>query len=368
MEKFHKLLARQIRKYLGANPPDGENISAFLDAVNDSYAHYEKDRELLDRSSGIAFQELAEAASRLKKEAEMRRAAIQNLKQALETLRSSSEDLEQLEFDESHLVDLAEVIRGQIGKRRQAEEKMAEQNAILIKINAELDRFVYSASHEMRAPLNSIMGLIGLTRNEKDKEVANGYLALMERSISKLDRFTQAIIEYSKNSRMDLRIREINFKELVDEILDEIYIYQDIKAIKLETKFDLNGPFYSDADRIKLALSNLVRNAVQYADLRREKPFVNIQVAKNSWCTEICVEDNGRGIPTEHLPNIFKMFFRVANDRPGSGMGLYIVKETVDILEGEVAVESQPGIGSRFLVKIPDLGKYMPGAQPATVS
>src|SRR5688500_16243322 len=95
------------------------------------------------------------------------------------------------------------------------EQILSTKNAELEKINAELDRFVYSASHELRAPLTSVLGLINLAELNLSPENKREYLEMMRTSINKLDSFIQDIIRYSKNSRLELEREKINFSNII---------------------------------------------------------------------------------------------------------------------------------------------------------
>jgi signal transduction histidine kinase len=124
---------------------------------------------------------------------------------------------------------------------------------------------------------------------------------------------------------------------------DEIDIIIDI-----DKKLTIN----TDETRLKVILNNLMANAIKYNNAEQE-PYVRISaVAKKEHCS-IEVKDNGRGIAKEFQPKIFDMFFRASDDSSGSGLGLYIVKETLDKLGGDISFNSEPRTGTTFTVNIP---------------
>jgi signal transduction histidine kinase len=229
-----------------------------------------------------------------------------------------------------------------------------EQNLALRKVNAELDRFVYSASHDLRSPLSSILGLISVAR--ADKENQGMYMDLMEKSVKKLDSFIRDIIEFSRNARLEVSPERIDFEKMFNDILDDLHFMDNYDKIKKTMNVRVDVPFYSDAKRLRVVLSNIVANAIKHHLTSRRDPSLDIRVSQNGNAGVVIeVSDNGPGIPPEHLENIFKMFFRATDRTSGSGLGLYIVKETVHRLNGEVTVTSQLDKGTTFTIALPSL-------------
>ena len=104
-------------------------------------------------------------------------------------------------------------------------------------------------------------------------------------------------------------------------------------------------------------LNNLISNAIRY---RSEKePLINVTVDVGPLAATMTIEDNGKGISSEHLPNICQMFYRGTDDGAGSGLGLYIVKETIDKLQGSVVIESEEGKGTSVTLVIPALSSSL---------
>ena len=237
-------------------------------------------------------------------------------------------------------------------KRVQVIEK---RNRELSKVNEELDKFVYSASHDLKAPLNSVLGLINIAKKDGNSGNTPLYLELVEKSVKRLERFISDIIDYSRNASASLKISRIPFEELVEEGLEEIR-YMDAKSdIRKEVSVRGEGDFYSDERRISVILNNLLSNAINYHDPRKEQMYIKINILYSATKAEIIVEDNGLGISKEHQKKIFNMFYRANEESKGSGLGLYIVKETLEKIKGEVLLTSKPWEGSRFLITLPSL-------------
>lgn len=227
------------------------------------------------------------------------------------------------------------------------------QNIKLKKVNAELDRFVYSASHELRSPLTSVLGIVSLAKEEQGD--VTEYLSHIENSVKRLDSFIKDIIDYSRNTRLDVAFEAINFDELITNILKDISYTEHFKKIENIYQNNLTEPFYSDSKRLKIALSNLINNAVKHHDPdQTEQPFVKVSLSSMDGMVKIIIEDNGPGIEPEHQEAVFKMFYRATVRTEGSGLGLYIVKEIIDRLEGKIKLNSTLGKGTRFEIILPN--------------
>jgi len=233
--------------------------------------------------------------------------------------------------------------------------RVEQRNTELHKLNNELDRFVYSTSHDLRAPLASILGLVNLSRLEdKNKDY---YINLIEQSVKKLDEFIREIIDYSRNARLDVEPTAIDFERLANSTLENLEYLDEQNAISKTISIINSYPFYSDKIRIGIILSNLLSNAIKYYNPAVTNPSVALTITLHQTQAIIRVTDNGIGIAEEHLETIFKMFFRGSDRSKGSGLGLYIVKETVEKLGGTITVQSTLNEGSTFEVVLPSLKK-----------
>jgi PAS domain S-box-containing protein len=239
-----------------------------------------------------------------------------------------------------------------ITERKTAELKIRKQNEELIKINQELDQFVYSAAHDLRAPIANVMGLVKLIRLEEISEMAQQYLALQEKSLEKLDEFIKSIVDYSRNSRLDLSKDEIDLDQFVNEVVDQYRFSENAEKLKIKINTKQNGLFVTDANRLSVVMNNLISNAVRYMDVEKKDCFLNVDVNVTDKQAVIEVSDNGIGIEKEHLESIFKLFYRASSGSKGTGIGLYIVKETIEKLKGKIAVDSEFGKGTKFTVTI----------------
>ena len=226
------------------------------------------------------------------------------------------------------------------------------QNSKLKKVNSELDRFVYSASHELRSPLTSIMGIVDLAKTETGD--LTEYLNHIQSSVKRLDEFIKDIIDYSRNTRLEITYEEVDFDSIVNNILIDISYTPNYPKITCRYNNALTEPYFSDVKRLKVALTNLITNAIKHhAPEETHDAFVHVDISRNKNHIIINIEDNGPGIPHEHQKAVFKMFYRATVRTEGSGIGLYIVKEIVEKLHGSITLQSQPGRGSKFQLKLP---------------
>jgi PAS domain S-box-containing protein len=256
--------------------------------------------------------------------------------------------------DESGQAEQFLFISNDITERKLFEEQLKLHNEELKKINAELDRFVYSASHDLRAPLVSILGLLNVARLDTEDQTKEKYFDMMELSVNKLDRFVKEIINYSRNSRLDIKLEKIEFRSLVQDVFDNFRYMEGADKVQLHIDIASESDFYSDSSRINVIFNNLISNAIRYRSHRREQHQIGIRVQVTRQEANIVVSDNGIGISPEYIGRIFEMFFRASYDNTGSGLGLYIVKESLNTLKGHIKVESVQGQGTTFTINIPN--------------
>jgi len=246
-------------------------------------------------------------------------------------------------------------IESDISERKAHQQALLDRNEELSKINAELDRFVYSASHDLRAPIASLLGLIEIARMEKDQDNMEKLLDMQKRSLQRLDHFIKDIVDHSRNTRLLVESEQINFENMINGSFEHLQFMETAEHIKKIISVELKAPFYTSPSRLEIILNNLISNALKYANPRRNDPFIEVRVKANANKAEIRVIDNGEGIPEEAKPKIFDMFYRASSNGMGSGLGLYIVKEAIQKIGGTITVNSEFGRGTEFVVEIPNM-------------
>lgn len=294
--EYHRLLKRQIKKYLENENSASVVPESFLDAVNEAYMTFETDYKQLDRTLEISSDELFRANQNLKK------------------------------------------------------------------VNEELDRFVYSASHDLKAPLSSLLGLIELFKMDiQNPENVAQYLQMMQTSITRLNKVILDLADFSRNERLEIKQKKIEFKDLIQEIIDSLKFIPNVSEIHFKINIQENTTaFYSDSLRLRIMLNNLITNAIVYHNFHQSTPIVIIDIIYDDKRAIIQILDNGRGIAEEHHQKIFNMFYRAAEDSRGSGLGLYIVKGIVEKLNGEIDLDSEHGVGTIFSIELPNMAYRLP--------
>jgi PAS domain S-box-containing protein len=242
-----------------------------------------------------------------------------------------------------------------ITEQKVLENNLLESNIELKKINSELDTFVYRVSHDLRTPVVSIIGLIDLIKShveggicERNKE----YFTLMSESANRLDNTIQDILYYSRNSRIELDIKPINIQLLITEIFNDLKHLNDNDLV-FETDFNYISFIDSDKTRIETVLKNILSNAVKYLKPNSKKSIIKFCITEGKTSYNISISDNGIGIAKDHLEKIFEMFFRGTSQSFGTGLGLYIVKESINKLNGKIKVASNLNEGTKFIIKLP---------------
>jgi signal transduction histidine kinase len=230
--------------------------------------------------------------------------------------------------------------------------ELRAKNTALEKTNLELDRFLYSTSHDLRAPLMSVKGLISLAQTEKLTPETEKYLRMMDERVDRLDGFIRDIIDFARNGRTEISVESVQVNNLVNEVFDNLRFMDSTMPIALHNKIPENIVIRSDAGRLHVVLNNLVSNAIKYRH-PEGSAWVKVSAEQTDDQVIIAVSDNGRGIAAAHLPRVFDMFYRATDHSKGSGLGLYIVKETLEKLNGSISLHSEVDKGSAFTLSLP---------------
>lgn len=227
------------------------------------------------------------------------------------------------------------------------------RNKMLVKSNAELDQFMYSTSHDLRAPLSSLKGLIHLSELGKDLSEVREYIHLMKGSIHSLEKFTLDITDHYKNSRTDSLPAVVRLRTKVDDVIKNLSFLDNTKRIRFENEVPDQTQILTDPARLRIVLNNVISNSIKYSDPDKSDPSIKVTYAMQGDRYLIHIKDNGIGIEEDRLDKIFDMFYRASDRSQGSGLGLYIVKETIEKLNGEISVNSALGEGTTFTIKLP---------------
>ncbi|MBI1267153.1 MAG: PAS domain-containing protein [Cryomorphaceae bacterium] len=231
------------------------------------------------------------------------------------------------------------------------QQDVIEKNNELHKINHELDNFVYSISHDLRSPILSIKGILGLViDNNTLTESDQRYLALAVESSERLDGTIKEILDYSRNARLELQFSNFDITEMVTGIFNDLR-FTDNESLSLSLQMEGNKEICSDHYRMSTLLKNLISNAVKYRRHVNDS-YVKVDIQHTAEKLTIAISDNGEGISAKNLKKIFEMFYRASSSATGTGLGLYICKEIINKLSGKINVKSELGKGSTFEVEI----------------
>lgn len=244
-----------------------------------------------------------------------------------------------------------------ISVTKKFEKDILDKNQELIKINGELDQFVYSVSHDLRSPLLSIKGILSVIDDDSELVEIQTYLELIERSVNRLDSTILEILDFSRNARLDHVFSLFNVKELVENIFNDLAFVTDEK-VDLRCHIVGSDMMYQDRARLEILLKNLISNGIKYRRHSDEDSFVDVTVFADSSDYKIVVKDNGEGISEENQKKVFGMFFRASSSSSGTGLGLYICKDIVSKMNGEINLESQSGIGTLITLCLPKRNTY----------
>jgi len=253
--------------------------------------------------------------------------------------------------------ELIEINRASQTKMLVLNKKLRKRNKNLVKANEELDNFVYRASHDLRSPLRSILGLASIMRTESNISNMPELIDKLEKSAKRLDTYVLDILDMSRNVKSGIEGIEIPLDTFLRDIFGKLEYMMVGKRIEFNLKCQ-GVPFYSDPSRLQIVFSNLMGNSIKYSKTDTDEVCVlNLNVTVDESKALFVLEDNGQGISKEALPKIFDMFYRANEQSDGSGLGLYIVKEVVERLNGEIRMESEKGEWTKVYLTIPNLSR-----------
>jgi signal transduction histidine kinase len=179
------------------------------------------------------------------------------------------------------------------------------------------------------------------------------YIGMIKKNITRLDDFTYNTIQYYKNARNDISISLVDFYAMATDIIDELKYQQEARDMDFQVNCENGRNLYTDKDKLRIILNNMVSNAIKYRRDDTDASFVKLDMRIEVNTIIITVEDNGEGIAENMQGRLFEMFSRFSQRSNGSGLGLYIVKEMIEKLNGTITVQSAAGQGTSFEIRLP---------------
>jgi signal transduction histidine kinase len=307
---------------------------------------------------GIAFDITDRKAAEL--ELSRKNEALQEKNQKLldaeQELININNDLEKRVWERTEqLSKINKDLKREISEKQRAERALQQRNDELIRINSDLDNFIYTASHDLKAPISNIEGLVGTLKEELNASSNSEVKEIIDMVNQSIVRFKETIQDLTEITKTQKNLQEdITYIDL-NSLLEEIKF--SIKDIVKSSKAVINADFCQYPDlkfskaNLKSILFNLLSNAIKYRDHDRI-PEIHISCNKTETYVMIQVKDNGLGIPDNQKDKIFTMFKRLHDHVDGSGIGLYIVKRIIDNNGGRIEVDSTVGVGTTFRVYI----------------
>jgi PAS domain S-box-containing protein len=223
----------------------------------------------------------------------------------------------------------------------------------LIRSNQQLDQVIYKTTHDLKAPLMSALGLVNLAEKASEEEKSR-YIEMIKKSLLKLDSFIEEMNDFFRNEKLAVQREQIDIKELLKEELEDLNNLPQARNVSVVFEVESGSAFYSDTLRVKTVLTNILSNAIKYSDPKKIESFIRISVLLNEEFCQIRIVDNGIGIDSKFQDKIFDLFFRATTHSQGTGIGLFIVKDTIQKLKGTIEVKSVLGEGTTFIIRIPN--------------
>ncbi|SIT06653.1 hybrid sensor histidine kinase/response regulator [Belliella pelovolcani] len=233
--------------------------------------------------------------------------------------------------------------------------ELKDKNERLKKVHSEMNQFVYSLSHELRGPLMSISGVSKLAKMEaKDPNIIE-YFDMIDSATLRLDDFIYKMLDFYRSTKIDNKVSKIDFKDIVNQQLEAYKEKWGLDDINIAIDVNQTSDFYSDDAKLRVILNNLFSNAYKFQKLESESKFIKLTVDVKDAVATVKIEDNGIGIDEKYHTEVFNLFHRATQRNVGSGLGLYMVKESVTQMGGKIQLESKLDHGTIFTITLPSL-------------
>ncbi len=356
--KENKFLNKQISKFLPQYLLDNQDLAPFIRVINDSYNAFERDTELADRASRISENEYEEVYKTLKSELEVKKVSISKLKEVIRDFGGSHF----VETENDDLPEIVEFLKDQITKRREAEENLIEARELAEESLKAKESFLANMSHEIRTPMNAILGMSRQLAKTSLNSRQHFYLDAIQGASENLLIILNDILDLSKIEAGKLTLENIGFEpnNIVTRAMQVFMHKAEEKGLNItnaELDRHLSPVLIGDPFRLNQIILNLMSNAIKFTD----KGYIDLSCyVVNDTIThqtiEIRVKDTGVGMDKEFLTNVFQKFLQedksIARKYGGTGLGMAICKQLIELMDGNIQVESQKNVGSTFIIQL----------------
>lgn len=217
-----------------------------------------------------------------------------------------------------------------------------------------IEKFIYSCSHDLRAPISTIQGLVRIADYYPNHEETHKCMEMIEACTQKMDKMIRSLEEYMINAQKEIQREEIDGNELIEQVVDEYEEQLTEKGITVLRELHMSAPWVTDRNSAYQIVKHLFANAVIFSDAEKKEKKIMVRIQATRYNSSIEVVDNGLGIADGDQEKIFDVFFRGSSQSQGMGMGLFLVNHLTQKIKAKLTFNSIPKMGSCFRVNIPN--------------
>ncbi|MEI9918418.1 MAG: HAMP domain-containing sensor histidine kinase [Bacteroidota bacterium] len=219
-----------------------------------------------------------------------------------------------------------------------------------------IEKFIYSCSHELRAPISSIQGLVRIAEYYPRHDEINRCLAMIGGCTDNILGLISKMELFMKNNRLPVNIGAYDPMDLIDETRSTFATQLDACGITLVSGKHSPGLWSIDKKRVSDLINHVVANSISFYDEKKEQKNITITVSAGKRNTIMEIKDNGLGIEESQLSRVFDIFFRGSTETIGHGMGLFLAKELADKMGATIKCKSKINEGTTIAISFPNAG------------